>query len=725
MKDLSEQEQTYSSDAPVDHPDNDVFRRWPFAQRVAQVIATRKDKSSIVIGIDGVWGEGKTSVLNFINHELNKHSHIVCMKFNPWRFGDEEQLLKGFFFDLANCVDQSLSTSTEKIGDFLKRFAKPVGAAVGQGEVVDSIGNMLGYAGIEELRQRIEKILDEQERRVVILVDDIDRLEKSEIHAIFRLVKLTADFKNTAYVLAFDHEMVASALQDRFGSGQLGAGKAFLEKIIQVPLQLPEANIDSLRKYCFNGVDEALSQAEVILSDRDVQIFVRNFKWGLEKRLQTPRQAKLYSNILTFSIPILKDEVNYVDLMLIEGIRICYPALYDVIRSNQTLFLKEIRDRVGNTSERHSEKLKLLISEALEGLSVDDIEAAQELLKYLFPRLQAVYGNTHFGTDWNNSWALSKRICSSSYIARYFSYTIPINDVSDQLIIEFIDKSSQMNVDYMKNELIKIMNPRNTEAVISKISQNVINMSDRGSRVMALALASSAKLIPNSEKGFSFLTPFSHAAMLVSDLVSQISKDERISLAKEAVLTAEPITFGYECLSWFKTHTNDRSDSKGFEVQEIDQIGTILAYRISVFEGGLTSLINEFESNLASLLYTWNRYGKAKELNERVTSWLDDDPNNAIRVLLCYLPTGWGLESGLSFKANFEIDQYKAVKEVISTDLINTALNKVYNSLSDVDEYPRANETSLELRTAKQFSWLHKNSDQFHEDTKQENIEEL
>ncbi|MGV2881441.1 KAP family P-loop NTPase fold protein [Paenibacillus taichungensis] len=722
---MSEHVEAYSSDAPVNHPDNDVFQRWPFAQRVAQVIATRKDKSSIVVGIDGVWGEGKTSVLNFIKHELNQHSHIVCMKFNPWRFGDEEQLLKGFFFDLAKSVDQSLSTSTEKIGDFLKRFAKPVGAAVGQGEVVDSIGNMLGSADIEELRQRVEKILDDQDRRVVILVDDIDRLEKSEIHAIFRLVKLTADFKNTAYVLAFDHEMVASALQDRFGSGQQGAGKAFLEKIIQVPLQLPEVNRDSLRKYCFNGIDEALAQAGVELADSDVQLFVRNFTWGLEKRLQTPRQAKLYSNILTFSIPMLKDEVNYVDLMLIEGVRICYPSLYDTIRSNQALFLKEVRGRdYGTTSERHIEKLKSLISESLEGLNVDEIEAAQELLKYLFPRLQAVYGNTHFGTDWDNSWALSKRICSSSYIARYFSYTIPVDDVSDQLITEFIEKSSEMNVDYTKNELIKIMKPRNTEAVISKISQKTVSMSDRGSRVIAVALASSAKLIPNTESGFSFFTPFSHGAMLVSDLVSKIPTDERSSLAKEIMYVAEPITFGYECLRWFKTHTEEKPDPKGFNLQEMDEIGRTLAKRISVFEGGVTSLIDEFESNLAALLYTWNKYGEAREANERITSWLDENPDNAIQLLLCYLPTAWGLESGLSYKADFELDQYKAVSKVVDPEVIMKALNRVYDDLSDVDEYPRSTETSLQLRTAKQFSWLHKNAHQFDEDAEQEDIEE-
>jgi len=79
-------------------------------------------------------GEGKTSVLNFIQYELTRHSHIVCMKFNPWRFGNEEQLLKGFLFDLANSIDQSLSTPVEKVGDVIKKFVKPLASLAGQGK---------------------------------------------------------------------------------------------------------------------------------------------------------------------------------------------------------------------------------------------------------------------------------------------------------------------------------------------------------------------------------------------------------------------------------------------------------------------------------------------------------------------------------------------------------------------------------------------------------------
>jgi len=67
------------------------------------------DENSIAIGIYGPWGDGKTTVLAFIEEELRKNNQIITMYFNPWRFGDEDELLKNFFASLVEQVDQSLS----------------------------------------------------------------------------------------------------------------------------------------------------------------------------------------------------------------------------------------------------------------------------------------------------------------------------------------------------------------------------------------------------------------------------------------------------------------------------------------------------------------------------------------------------------------------------------------------------------------------------------------
>ena len=187
----------YSSDAPISSPDNDRFSRWPFSKRISEVIAKRTDPSSIVIGLYGAWGDGKTTVLNFIEEALKTESNVICIRFNPWRYGTEEQLLEGFFHSIADALDTKLITSGEKIKDIVKKVAPAAAGAFGQKGIGDGVAQFMAGPSLNELRSRIETALEEAKKRVVILADDIDRLEKEEIHATFRLVKLTADFKFT------------------------------------------------------------------------------------------------------------------------------------------------------------------------------------------------------------------------------------------------------------------------------------------------------------------------------------------------------------------------------------------------------------------------------------------------------------------------------------------------------------------------------------------------
>ena len=107
---------SYASDAPIKLQSEDRFRRYPFAKRIAETIVARPDPSSIVVGIYGAWGEGKTSVLNFIESDLLDIETVVCVRFNPWRFKDEATLLLNYFGTLADALGRSISSKKEKIG---------------------------------------------------------------------------------------------------------------------------------------------------------------------------------------------------------------------------------------------------------------------------------------------------------------------------------------------------------------------------------------------------------------------------------------------------------------------------------------------------------------------------------------------------------------------------------------------------------------------------------
>jgi predicted KAP-like P-loop ATPase len=309
----------YSSDQPIRSQRDDRFNRFAFAKRIADTLAGRRDPTSIVIGLYGPWGDGKTSTLYLMEEALTRHDHVVAVRFNPWHFQSEQQLLKGFFATLAEALGKSLPTMKERIGRVFKDYGSLLSLAsisiggvvqVGAGDAARGLGEALSTVELDELRTRIEKLLSESGKRVVVLIDDIDRLDRGETQAIFKLVKLSAGFNHTSYVLAFDDEMVAAAIGEKYGQGGVEAGRSFLEKIIQVPLHLPPPDQMELRRMTFEGVNAALTLADITLSQEQVDAFVRHFDDGLLPQLETPRHAKLYVNALTFALPLLKGEAH-------------------------------------------------------------------------------------------------------------------------------------------------------------------------------------------------------------------------------------------------------------------------------------------------------------------------------------------------------------------------------------------------------------------------------
>jgi predicted KAP-like P-loop ATPase len=138
------------------------------------------------------------------------------------------------------------------------------------------------------VRRRLVDVLAEADKRIVVLVDDIDRLDKHESHTLFRLIKACADFPNVCYVLAFDDAAVAKALAERYGAGDELAGRAFLEKIIQISLKLPLAAKEDLRSLCFDQVDSALRAAGVELTREQIGEFVAGFDRGPSVRDYAP-----------------------------------------------------------------------------------------------------------------------------------------------------------------------------------------------------------------------------------------------------------------------------------------------------------------------------------------------------------------------------------------------------------------------------------------------------
>ncbi|MFT3893378.1 MAG: P-loop NTPase fold protein [Anaerolineales bacterium] len=699
-------DEIYSSDSPITDSNLDEFNRKEYSRRIAQTIARRKDTKSLVIGIYGKWGEGKTTVLNFIESELKHHNNIVPIFFNPWMFPTETELFTAFYTELAKGLEKSLPTAKEKIGQVITEFLAPFAGLFDRTDFAEKIGKLLSTVRLDELRDRIGKFLVEQQKLVVIFMDDIDRLDKDEIHAIFRLIKLSANFENIVYILAFDPEIVEDALSERYFTKKKAAGQNFLEKIVQVPANLPKIPANDLRRFCYKQVDKAIQLNEIELTETEVQEFIRGFITGIEIMLETPRMALRYGNMLNLSLPLVKGEVNIAEFMLIEAIRAFYPDAYEVIKGNREAFTAPA---LGGMNSHPSEKdnLKKVVNTSFEGLTAEEKNNLNNLLTILFPRLKTIYGNTFYTAEWDKTWSEQKRIASNEYFDRYFTYSIPIGDMSDILIDNFIQSLEDIETEELITFLRKELNSQNAESFVTKLNQKLEKIHPKGKVKLAICLSIFGNSFPNPKDLFSFTLPFSRAAMFISRLIESLPADaDKADLAIQVINVAEPIPFAYEITKWLRTKKSDGTEI--FLPSDMQKISVALANRIEAFAAQKNDFFGEYEDQAPHLFWFWREFGSKENANKYLKDFLTANINNVHKLLDSIVPIAYPMDGSPPHKSEFQRSQYNYLQSFVDVDLLNELLKTTFGAELESEQYPYDFGESSELRFARQFAWIHK-----------------
>jgi predicted KAP-like P-loop ATPase len=702
-----QEDNQYFSDEPIASKAHDRFGRALFSARIAETIAKRRDPSSIVIGLFGPWGDGKTSVLKMMEESLDQYEQVITIRFNPWHFPSEDALLRGFFATLAEALGkepafkEKAAALLESYGGILSVISVALpGVEINPGEAAKNIGESLSKVSLDQLKDQIDALLGQSGKRLVILIDDIDRLDRDETNAIFKLVKLSASFKYTCYVLAFDDDVVAAALGERYGAGGQEAGRAFLEKIIQVPLHLPPADRMSLRQITFEGVDHALGQAGIVLDQRQVDVFSRYFVDGLEPKLETPRIAKLYTNALMFALPLVNGEVNIAEFMLIEGLRVLYPKLYAAIRDNPDLFLKGEPQEALRGLERPPSPLSRLLENAMPASTPEERGQVRDgLLNPLFPRIS----NMMYGGEWEEKWAGEQRICSGRYFKRYFVYGVPEGDIADSHLTVLAEALVVADPDAQRI-LMSAYSKRAMPQLIQALRNRADSLEEASVLPIAIAVARNGDLLPHERGPYVIGGTMMQAGILIAQLMRRIPLPERQAAVEAIVSAASPLAMGVECVRWL-THSADRAEHHRVLPDEANEI----IYRLfadRIREANAAEPIFLQAGRIAPQLYWyWQKGRNQQEIEVNLRALFDADPVHVDAFLDTYIGEGWELASGLPVRSDLRRNSYDDIVSLISPDYIVANLRSRYGVELDDPQYHQ--EGSTARMTAHQFVFIH------------------
>ena len=294
-----------SPDLPITKSTEDKLNRGAFAKSLAKTILQYSFPSSFTIGLYGEWGSGKTSLVNMVIEAVEDiDSSAIVLRFNPWLCTDPKQLITQFFKQMATAIKLK-KPKAEKAWELIDQYADVFEAASlipGAGTLIAAVGKTLAKEANERVEQRTKDLQEsknqivnkmmEENIKIIVSIDDIDRLSEEEIIAVFQLVKALADFPNTVYVLAFDYDVVVHALS----KVQYGDGKEYLEKIIQVPFEIPIPSIANIHEALFSELNAILGE---IPEERWAKTtWAELFQFGLQKYIKSIRDVIRYTNVL-------------------------------------------------------------------------------------------------------------------------------------------------------------------------------------------------------------------------------------------------------------------------------------------------------------------------------------------------------------------------------------------------------------------------------------------
>ena len=410
------------NDEPITEPDEDVLGRARIAEVIAGEIRSIDASSGAVIGILGPWGAGKTSLINLLRNELKGPPWIRSISFNPWMFSGSDQLVDRFFSELAAQLRSEpgrfsqLADALEDYGEvvsplqFIPVVGSWVGWLTGAGKALKDLRSRR-KGGIEQQRDQVSRKLKDLDSPIVVVIDDIDRLPTGEIRDVFKLVRLTANFPNIIYLVAFDRLRVERALTE-----QGLPGRDYLEKIVQVVYDLPAIPEAVLGRQVAEAIDEALAGMEVegpFNPDRWPDAFLD----VIRPLVRNMRDVRRYAGSLRGTVRSLDGEVELVDVLALEAVRMFLPDVFATAMASQEA-LTTPASGASTFDDLRDARAKPVIEALLEaGKERPDVVRA--MVERLFPAAARYLEHGHGVADSSATYLRERRVAHPEVFAYY------------------------------------------------------------------------------------------------------------------------------------------------------------------------------------------------------------------------------------------------------------------------------------------------------------------
>ena len=336
---------------------------------------TNLSKESFAVGITGEWGSGKSTFLNTMKKEIKEAKFAEIVEFNPWLCNSPEQVTQDFFATLIDKLSPKHSTLSRDINKYAKLLNKIAKASLSFFGI--DLDLTPSDDSLNKLKDKISNKLANLPKKVVILIDDTDRLEGNEVFEILRLIRNTADFKNVIYIATYDKEYVTDVLK----GNKIKDPSAYLEKIFQVEVHLLKVEGSELWDTWKEEIEKQLNSINSItISITTLNTLIKPHTEFIMRVLTNYRQVKRFARQFAVYLDYLNsinliNELYTIDLFWIELLQMYDKETYDTLAKDYTRLLNDSNDH-----------LKLQLKTEQEDISLKLKDETLNILNIIFPK---------------------------------------------------------------------------------------------------------------------------------------------------------------------------------------------------------------------------------------------------------------------------------------------------------------------------------------------------
>ena len=385
----------------------DLLDRKHIIESLFGTIAHYRPQSSFVVGLEGEWGSGKSTIINIVKRMLKEQGkstagqdYIIIDSFNPWLYSDNETFLLGMFDAILenSGINYSVSRSRRTIAAISELLSK--------NDVTSCVGALLDMPRklsdtVQDIKDDINRYLESSDKVIVFFIDDVDRTLPENVIFLFKILSVVLDLKKTIYVLSYDPVQLSKILSDGLNVdpkfyGESCGSKDYAASISHICSSI--ANVREFKRFVNSALYMMISQG---------------------KHLYKP------------------------DLLAIEYIKYSNNELYQKLYNNKRFLVSHDKARDINHIAQGEVKFKESRDKFFAEIGQDTKNTHyMDILRGLFPDTLDASGHKNRDSEV----AKNARICSASFFELYFTYASNEYITLKNNVLNFVSKISE-NID--------------------------------------------------------------------------------------------------------------------------------------------------------------------------------------------------------------------------------------------------------------------------------------